>query len=215
MQIDPLVTKRFAELEAKSHELERTQKSGLSGGGNVIDIPLTRQWGTSVLHLLTNVFGRDSDHYKDFERLFGPFNGWAHQYDEFIGVFRAAKEDYEGGYLFKMTSLIKAEVFADTLEQAEALLTANYKDAACVVIGITLELSLKELCTKNNIPHGKADKMNADLCKAGTYNGAKQKQITAWLDLRNKAAHGQWQEYTAEDVKYMLEGVRAFVGDFL
>ena len=55
----------------------------------------------------------------------------------------------------------------------------------------------------------------ADLVKAGKYNVLKQKQITAWLDLRNKAAHGKWEEYTEFDVKSMLDGVRNFLADYL
>jgi len=213
MQTNALVTKRFAELEAKSREIESKKTKGEVGYH--VDSAAIKGWGTSVLNLLGNAFGRDGDHYKEFQKHLSKFMGYDYEYDYLVGIFLAAKEDYEGGYLFRMTSLIKAEVFEDTLEQAEALASATYKDAACVVNGVALELALKELCTKNEIEHGKADRMNTDLCKKGVYNLAKQKQITAWLDLRNKAAHGDWGAYNAQDVKLMLEGVRAFVGDFL
>ena len=127
----------------------------------------------------------------------------------------AAKEDYEGGYLFNLRSLVKAEVLSDATEQAEALLTAGYKDPACVVAGIALEVAIKELATRNSIPLSKLDKMNVDLCKVGIYNVAKQKQVTAWADLRNKAAHGQWASYSDADVRDMLAGVERFVADHL
>ena len=38
------------------------------------------------------------------------------------------------------------------------------------------------------------DKMNSDLCGASIYEKLDQKNITAWLDLRNKAAHGRGQK---------------------
>ena len=57
--------------------------------------------------------------------------------------------------------------------------------------------------------------MNTELCKAGKYNMAKQKQITAWADLRNKAAHGEWSEYNQEDVSDFINGVERFVADVL
>ena len=47
------------------------------------------------------------------------------------------------------------------------------------------------------------------------HNMAKQKQITAWADLRNNAAHGNWSEYNAADVKDFLDGVQRFIADFL
>jgi hypothetical protein len=53
--------------------------------------------------------------------------------------------------------------------------------------------------------------LNADLAKAGKYDKGDQKQVTAWLDLRNKAAHGKYTEYTKERVDLMLDGVRNFV----
>lgn len=114
-----------------------------------------------------------------------------------------------------MKSLVKAEVLDDTTEQAQELLNSGYKDPACVVAGISLEVAIKEIATRHGLALAKLDKMNADLCKAGVYNVAKQKQITAWADLRNKAAHGDWKEYNAADVQDMLSGVKRFMADYM
>jgi uncharacterized protein len=35
---------------------------------------------------------------------------------------------------------------------------------------------------------------------------ARQKQITAWADIGNKAAHGQWGEYDDTDARAMVPG---------
>jgi len=37
-----------------------------------------------------------------------------------------------------------------------------------------------------------------------------QKNVTAWLDLRNKAAHGLYDQYNREQVETMLKGVIEF-----
>lgn len=42
--------------------------------------------------------------------------------------------------------------------------------------------------------------MNAELAGVEAYNRLDQKDVTAWLDLRNKAAHGHYDQYTAEQV---------------
>jgi hypothetical protein len=53
--------------------------------------------------------------------------------------------------------------------------------------------------------------MNIDLAKAQIYNQSIQKQVTAWLSLRNSAAHGEYDKYTLEQIKLMNEGIRNFI----
>lgn len=53
--------------------------------------------------------------------------------------------------------------------------------------------------------------MNADLVKANVYNKLDQKQVTAWLDLRNKAAHGKYTGYSKEQVDLMIQGIINFM----
>ena len=133
-----------------------------------------------------------------------------------VGALRALRRDYDAGYLVTVQSLVRAEVFADFLEMAEHLLEQGYKDPAAVLVGGVLEEHLRTLCDGRGIASQvrgkpkKADSMNADLASAGVYNKLDQKSVTAWLDLRNKAAHGHYSEYTADQVGNMLVGVREF-----
>jgi len=127
---------------------------------------------------------------------------------------RAAKDDYEQGFLFDTRSLIEAEVFDDFLDQAEHLLNAGYYQPAAVVIGSVLEDGLRKLCAKHEIPlsaRPKLDTMNADLAKRGVYNKLTQKRVTTLADVRNKAAHGEWDQFTRDDVEDMLRNVRQFM----
>lgn len=57
----------------------------------------------------------------------------------------------------------------------------------------------------------KLDTMNAELAKQGVYNKLAQKQVTWLADIRNKAAHGEWDKFTKADVEDMLRGVRQFM----
>ena len=52
----------------------------------------------------------------------------------------------------------------------------------------------------------KADQLNADLFKARASSGLGQKNVTAWLDMRNRAAHGRYNEYKKE-VALLVDGV--------
>jgi hypothetical protein len=130
-------------------------------------------------------------------------------------VFDAAQEDFEGGYCTSIRSLVQAEVFDSELEQARALLDAGYASAAAVISGVVLETTLRQLCDNHGLPHAKLDKMNADLAKTGQYSVLKQKQITAWADIRNNAAHGQNDKFSSDDVADMITKVGMFVSEEL
>jgi hypothetical protein len=47
---------------------------------------------------------------------------------------------------------------------------------------------------KANGKHKMINDLNDELGKAGAYNALKKKQITAWADLRNNAAHGNTRQ---------------------
>jgi len=121
-----------------------------------------------------------------------------------------------------LIELAHADVFADFLDMAQHLLDANYKDASAVIAGSSLEAHLRALCTKNSIDleatktggektAKKADTLNSDLAASGVYDKLEQKTVTAWLDLRNKAAHGKYDAYDAAQVSLLVAGVREFI----
>lgn len=220
MHRDSLIQKRLEELEVKGKSIaaaKYSQIANVRSGRSVDYVPFadTKGWGTSVLSLLRQGFGPESAHTQQFEGAFANFSGYLSSFKTLYAVFASAKEDYEGGYIFSLRGLVKAEVLSDALEQADELLISGYKDPACVLIGVSLEIAVKELASRHSLPVAKLEKLNADLCKSGAYNIAKQKQITAWADLRNKAAHGDWSAYSAEDVRDMHSGVLRFLGDHL
>lgn len=218
MKLDQLITQRFEELERRAQGVSEAKEVDFQGNGKVyynIPYPSFTGWATSALNLLQRAFGEESVHYQKLSQLAEISRGGESAFESCRAVFLAAKEDYEGGYLFNVRSLVKAEVLSDALDQAKELLSAGYKDPACVLAGVSLEVALKDLCDRHGIAHSKLDKMNADLAKAAIYNTAKQKQITAWADLRNKAAHGDWSAYSDADIDDLVNGVERFIGDFL
>ena len=52
--------------------------------------------------------------------------------------------------------------------------------------------------------------MNGELKAAGVYNALEQKQVTAWLAIRNSAAHGDYGDYDEAAVKGLIERVGNF-----
>ena len=118
-----------------------------------------------------------------------------------------------------MKGIVSAEIFSDFLEMARRLLSEKYKDAAAIMIGSVLEEHLRQLCLKHSIPTDdpktgkpkKADLLNSELANSSAYNKLDQKNITALLDLRNKAAHGKYGEYTQQQVELMAQSVTDFM----
>ena len=178
---------------------------------------------TRIKAIVTRITGNDSEYYKRIEEIFVKF---AHLNDytklkPLKGVLDGLYQDLKAGYLKSFSELIHADIFSDYIEMAEYLLEEGYKDPAAVITGSTLEEHLRKLCIKNGIDieimssgklrSKKADGMNSDLAKQGVYSKLEQKSVTAWLDLRNKAAHGNYSEYNDNQVKQMIMGVRDFI----
>lgn len=134
-----------------------------------------------------------------------------------VGILRALRADYVAGNLQSVIEIVHADIFADFLDMADYLLQQGYKDAAAVLVGSVLEEHLRKLAPKNGIAviqsggaPKKANLVNSELAGAAAYSKLDQKSVTAWLDLRNKPAHGKYAEYTNEQVALTLQGVRDF-----
>jgi hypothetical protein len=128
------------------------------------------------------------------------------------------------GFLTDVKEIIHGELFSDFLDMADYLSSEGFKDASAVMVGGVLESHLHQLAIKHgidleivinsNIKPKRADQLNADLAKQKIYNLLEQKNVTAWLDLRNKAAHAKYEEYTIDHVSLMLQGVRSFIARY-
>ena len=216
-----LYKKRFLEVHGQMELLLASQKNVynefLSRSQVEIESTALLEWTIKAKNLLNKACGQESEHYQAFSgnespSLYGSNLGTLQR---LRAIFLAAREDYEGGYLRSTRSLIQAEVFDSELEQAQALLDAGYKSPSAVVAGVVLETSLRELCDRHSISHGKLDKMNADLAKEGVFNKLQQKRITAIADIRNSAAHGKLDEFSDADVSDMIRDITRFVSEHL
>ncbi|WP_258049184.1 hypothetical protein [Hymenobacter sp. NBH84] len=187
---------------------------------NSVDKELYQSFRTSSLSFISKTFGESHPYYKEFDKSVN--DNSPTEVKEGRGILNAIKQEIEGGWMFTIKGLVSAEIFSDFLEMAGYLLEQGYKDPAAVMIGSVLEEHLRQLCLKNGIEttihskdgkeiHKKADRMNNDLVGADIYNKLYQKSVTGWLDLRNKAAHGEYTEYDKLQVHLMEAGVTDFI----
>ncbi len=186
--------------------------------GTIVDPGKQIGFRAASLSFIADLYGCDHPFYKSFDEKVSSQKFY--QIEGGIQILLAIKKEVDNGWILSVKELLSSQIFADFLEMAEHLLEQGYKDASAVMIGSVLEGHLKFLSEKHNIDltvirNGesipkKADTLNADLRKADIYNALRQKSVTAWLDLRNKAAHGQYTEYSLDQVKLMYSGVLDF-----
>jgi len=229
MQLDQKIIGVFQELLDEASRLIQTRTTG--GGDRVrtgryqthtnprydkVDSDSATEWRMRCLNLLKRVFSTESDYYLMFKEQSSGFDSFSN-YDyvaQALSILKAAKTDYENGYLFDTRALIQAEVFDDFLDQAAQLLENGYFGPAAVVAGAVLEDGLRKLCQQNNTvvsARATIEPMNVALAKTGLYGIVIQQKISALAAIRNKAAHGKWDEFDANDVGQMIGQVRIFM----
>jgi hypothetical protein len=185
---------------------------------HVKDAPMAG-FRSAALSFIERVFGREHPHFQQFTEKTG--NSLAGDAERGVAILQAIRTEIAGGWLFTIKGLVAAELFSDFLDMADHLLDQGYKDPAAVLVGSVLEEHLRQLCVKNSIDtvderegktvFRKADRLNSELAKKSVYTALDQKQITAWLGLRNDAAHGKYTSYSEEQVKNFLAGSTEFM----
>lgn len=216
MKIDN-IKKRINELIELSEKVSATTRSRYDS--EYVDTEIFQEFRSASLSFIKLVFSDNHPFYTEFNKNVKDISPYYTQ--EGRGILKAVKQEIDGGWLFTIKGIVSAEIFSDFLEMSEYLLNENYKDPAAVMIGSVLEEQLRQLCNKNSIDvefekNGKqipkkSDLLNSELATLGIYNKLDQKSITSWLDLRNKAAHGKYEEYTKDQVLFMYQGVSNFI----
>jgi hypothetical protein len=155
--------------------------------------------------------------------------GYSYQLKIYVSQLRGLKDDFDKGFFSNLSLQVEAEIAADYMGQAEQLLAEGQSGQydhvpAAVLAGAVLEKGLRTICTNQTpplsiiTPKGDPLMMNRlidDLKKAGVFNELKAKQIRAWTDIRNAAAHGNFSVFTRNDVEIMIRGVNNFLADYL
>ncbi|MFN0173268.1 MAG: DUF4145 domain-containing protein [Saprospiraceae bacterium] len=113
-----------------------------------------------------------------------------------------------------------ADSLESLLEQAEYLLEQNYKDAACVIIGGVLESTLKSMLANKYpsvafIPNKGLAHFNEKLHKeCNAYDKVTFKLVDSYREVRNFAAHGNYDKYDKAGTKEFLGFTRRFISNW-
>ena len=206
------------EVESLIEEYEAALKQSKHGdGSDVISDVRVSQMQTRCLAAIERIVGRNSVYYEQAKNVLDSRDHrWRHLAG-LIGVVESLLHNVQAGYIQTLGELVHGEVFGDFLETAQYLLDKGYKDAAAVMAGGTLEAHLRQLCKKADIRADvggkpkRTDLINNELAAREVYSKLDQKNVTAWLSLRNSAAHGKYEAYNGEQVSLLISSIRNFI----
>lgn len=132
-----------------------------------------------------------------------------------LGVLRALRDAVAGGHLEQLAVRIRGALHDDMLQQAAELLEGNYFVAAAVVAGGVLENHLRQLCATRGLqPQGNGiNAFDAALRRSDVYSQPMSRQVQMVADVRNHAAHGQYDRVRQQDVDDVLRFVRRLLAE--
>ena len=186
------------------------------------------EWRTKVASLLSNIVPESNVNHRAVINIPNLSNQKG-RLEYGIALLKGIREDFTYGLLDDLVIQIEAEISADYMSQAEALLGEGQKSdidhiPAAVLAGAVLEKALRTICSNNKPPittentKGVPLMLNAlidKLKKAGVYNEATAKQLRAWADIRNHAAHGEFDQFKRSQVELMVQGIDNFLANYL
>jgi hypothetical protein len=219
MNYEEKLIERATQLLAKAQGVASTRYNNSSENvfmSDMVNSTLFHEWRNNTQNFILLVCGESSPYYKNF--VDGVKSASPEDVEHGIGILKALKEDLELGFLTRIKDLISAEIFTDFIEMAQHLLDNSYKDPAASLLGAVLENGLRQLAQKHGVNVKSGDdigSLNTKLADKEIYNRLIQKQIQAWKAIRDSADHGKFNDYKAESVKSMLEGVQRFLTENL
>jgi len=208
VKLDEQVRERLAALIEKGQQVMAIERNAR------LFIEMHAEWRSQSTVLLRQIFGTTHAYTENFEALVSARRSISAT--EGLGILRAALDDVEQGYLSTLEEMASAEVFADFLEQADHLLSHGYSAPAASLAGAVLENGLRSLAERNDIAVKARDDLsalNSKIAAKGVYNRLRQKQVAVWIDVRNAADHGRFDDFRESDVADLIRGTRDFLAE--
>lgn len=173
-------------------------------------------WASSVLNLLTGVFGEQSPHALRFKREFDAISSNyinERHFQSIRGIFDGAKADFDGGYLFNVESAITGELFGDFVSAAKAALAEGHHTVAAVLASAALEDALKRHAAINGLEvGGKSMKEVVNALKIKSLvTGAQKSLLDSMPKVRDYAMHAEWNKLTPQDAGSVIGYVEQFL----
>jgi len=160
------------------------------------------------------VFGLESAHYSQLKKTIeSNSSSYYSNAQKAVGIFIAAKSDYEKGCYISLEKMVSGEVFGDFIAAAKKSLDEGNKDVAAVLACAALEDALKRFAKANslNVDGKDMTEIIAALKSKGLVGGAQKSILETMPKTRNNAMHADWAKISVTEVG----GVIGFTEQFL
>jgi len=212
MDASSRIRSRFEELAAGAGQVAVLRDSE---GFETVDGGSWQKWATSVLSLLKGVFGAASPHATNFQNICDRWvsHPYPYQLQQAVGVFEAAKEDFEGGYVFSLERTLSGEVLGDFVVLAKRALAEGHKDTAAVLACAALEDALKRYAQAEGLDCDGASmqRVISALKTKGLVSGAQKALLDVMPKIRDWAMHANWDKIRDEDISSVIGFVEQFL----
>jgi len=202
----------------------RSQEPYQDPDRHVVDWPRFVAWRTRAVSLLIQVVSSSTAH-ADAPNTFKTLRNSRSELEFGIAALKALRADFTEGFLEDLAAQIESAIAGDYLAQAESLIAGQTPSLydhlpAAVLAGAVLEKALRTACTSarppipTTAPDSKPFMMNRlidELKKAGVLDEMRAKQLRWYAEIRNKAAHGEFDKFSRSDVEQLLAGTQAFL----
>lgn len=231
--LDPLLRARMVRehhLQVTDDELADRVDAAIIKGRAVAHRPLSEQymsstdrlasgayteWRAQSLALLRSTFDTEHVYVVQFSIVTEPAvqnDPRADEREAGVGVLAAALDDIRSGHLQTVRSLVSAEVFGDFLSMADHLAGQGYHHAAASLAGAVLEDGLRRALRQRDLKStGNLESMNQVALDQKVYGPMTYKQVKVWIDIRNRADHGQFEAVESDRVGAMLRDLPGFL----
>ena len=208
--INDRFTARFEELQ---RELDEMPVVINDDGFDRVEAGVWEKWVTSAEDLIGAACGTQSPYYKNFSVAGEKCSGFHEHIKALGGIFRSAKEAFEGDYIFDIERDVSAEIFGDFVALAKRALAEDNKDVAAVLAAAALEDALQRYARSNDldVEGASMSKVISAIKSKGLVSGPQKSMLAAMLEMRNQAMHAKWDKIHKPEVSSLI----AFVEQFL
>lgn len=218
MKIDKRIRNRAVALVKKGNAVIATYRPTPRGviGFGTLSAQEYANWRSQSLAFLTDLLGAEHVYTNSFETRTEK-SGYTESTRAGIGILQAVLEDIEQGFIDTIRQLLTAEVFTDLLDQATHLLESGYKAPAASLAGAVLEDGLRRIATRKGVSVRATDNLpslNQKLAGVGIYSRLTQRKLHVWIEVRNNADHGHFDQINDEDVDSFIKGVGSLLSDY-
>ena len=135
-----------------------------------------------------------------------------------IGILTSINNEFSSDMLFSSDVVWTKDFLGQILFEAQTLLNSGYLPAASVYCRVFIESMIKKIADQNNILYDNKTKL-IKICQDLKDNDIIQlpdwRQLMAWIDLGNEAAHGIIDNCEKQSISQMIRGISNFEEKYL